>query len=264
VSALGQGDEAPVPGPTPGRGNGLQAATYVAIADLDPRLADAMLDALREEGVAAFAVPITHRHHGDFTLPRYRPLLDRLHVDSAAADNARALLDRRLPEIMADFHPPEREPEQLSDDEIWASIVAAYDAPSADPVPRWPASEDMPGEDRPVARSHEEAGEPAEPEHPPESAPEPPPPAPRAAEEHFVPPPPPPLPTTDPVTRFAWAGLIGGPLFFLLTAILQMRTTSWLAVLAVAAFVGGFVTLVARMKDRGDDDDAGPDNGAVV
>jgi hypothetical protein len=35
-------------------------------------------------------------------------------------------------------------------------------------------------------------------------------------------------------------------------------------VLAVAAFVGGFVTLVARMKDRYPNDDTGPDDGAVV
>jgi hypothetical protein len=272
VSALGQGDEAPVPGPTPRRGNGLQAATYVAIADLDPRLADAMLDALREEGVAAYAVSITHRQHGDFTLPRYRPLLDRLHVDSTATDDARALLDRRLPEIMADFPAPEREPEQLTDDEIWASIVAAYNAPAAEPVRRWPASEDVPDEHPPEARADEEPAKaagpagPAEPAAPEAPAPtgERPPAAPRPAEEHFVPPPPPPLPTADAVTRFAWAGLVGGPLFFLLTAILQMRAASWLAVLAVAAFVAGFVTLVARMKERGGDDETGPDDGAVV
>jgi hypothetical protein len=267
MSALGQGDEAAVPGPTPGRGNGLRAESYVAIADLDPHLADAMLDALREHGVAAYAVPITNRQHGDFTLPRYRPLLDRLHVDSAATDDARALLDQRLPEIMADFRRAERasapEAEQLSDDEIWAGIVAAYDAPAAaDPVPRWPTSEDVPGPGN---------GEPDDGPGP-DDAPEPPADKPAAtsaggaapAEDHFVPPPPPPLPAADTVTRFAWAGMIGGPLFFLLTALLRIQVASWLAVLAVAAFVGGFVTLVARMKDRDPGDGASPDDGAVV
>jgi hypothetical protein len=39
---------------------------------------------------------------------------------------------------------------------------------------------------------------------------------------------------------------------------------NWMAVLAIAAFVGGFVTLVARMKDRPPSDDTGPDDGAVV
>jgi hypothetical protein len=260
VSTRGQGDEAAVPGPTPGRGNGLQADSYDAIADLDPHLADAMLDALREEGVAAYAVPITNRQHGDFTLPRYRPLLDRLHVDSAAIDVARALLDRRLPEIMADFSAAERAsaaaPEQLSDDEIWAGIVAAYDAPSAaDPVPRWPASEDVPSEPDDGAGPDDALAAPPAGTSPVTA---------EASGDHFVPPPPPPLPATDAITRFAWAAIVGGPLFFFLTALLRFRVASWLAVLAVVAFVGGFVTLVARMKDRGPDDGTGPDDGAVI
>ncbi len=293
MAALGQGG-APIPGPTPGRGNGLEAASYIAIADLDPHLADAMLDALREEGVAAYAVPITHRHHGDFTLPRYRRLLDRLHVDSAAAEQARELLDERLPELMADFHGSDEqvaEPEERpTDDEIWASIVAAYDSAVADPVPRWPVNEDLPAEDGPPGRVVRRVGS-AEPEDaaaaaedaaaaanradvsekstepvsrdgqqeaPPAVGPQ------RAAEDHYVPPPPPPLPTADTLTRFAWAGVVGAPLFFIIAVVINMRVANWMVVLAIAAFVGGFVTLVARMKDRPPDDDSGPDDGAVV
>jgi hypothetical protein len=261
MPALGRGDEAPVPGPNRGRSNGLQAASYAPIADLDPHLADAMLRALRDAGVAAYAVPITNRQHGDFTLPRYRPLLDRLHVDSAATDQARALLDERLPEIMAAFRPPAGEPEQRSDDEAWAAILAAYNAPAVEPERPWPASEDVAGDD---ARGEDAASGGREGEEGAAEALRPPAGPPPAPEEHFVPPPPPPLPATDPVTRFAWAGLAGGPLFFLIAAILQIQTARWVAVLAVAAFLGGFVTLVARMKDRLPDDDAGPDDGAVV
>jgi hypothetical protein len=265
MAALGQGG-APVPGPTPGRGNGLQAASYVAIADLDPHLADAMLDALREEGVAAYAVPITHRHHGDFTLPRYRRLLDRLHVDSSAADHAREVLDERLPELMTDFQRTDEqlaEPdERLTDDAIWASIVAAYDSSPADPVPRWPVSEDLPTDDgSPNGRVVRRVGS-GEPDDSPAPAPAA---APTKGEDdHYVPPPPPPLPTADPITRFAWAGVVGGPLFFIIADVLHMRMANWMAVLAIAAFVGGFVTLVARMKDRPPSDDTGPDDGAVV
>ena len=87
-------------------------------------------------------------------------------------------------------------------------------------------------------------------------------PPPRDPEEHFVPPEPPPLPSGDPVTRWAWAGLVGAPLFFVLAALLGWRVEGWTALLAVSAFVAGFVTLVARMSDRHADDD--PDDGAVV
>ena len=43
----------------PGRDNGFVARHYVALADLDPRLAEAMLDVLRVEGIAAYVVPST-------------------------------------------------------------------------------------------------------------------------------------------------------------------------------------------------------------
>jgi hypothetical protein len=79
--------------------------------------------------------------------------------------------------------------------------------------------------------------------------------------EGFVPPEPPPLPRGDAVSRLAWAGVIGGPVF-LLAAVIAWRTAPGILLLAaVAGFVGGFVVLVARMpKHRADDDD----DGAVV
>ena len=83
------------------------------------------------------------------------------------------------------------------------------------------------------------------------------------AEDHYVPPEPPPLPKADPITRLAWIAVVSGPLFFLVTALLRIEVTGLAAFLGVSAFVGGFVTLVARMRDRpaqGDD----PDDGAVV
>ena len=42
---------------------------------------------------------------------------------------------------------------------------------------------------------------------------------------------------------------------------LRKRRIAWVSLLAVAGFIGGFVTLVARM-DGGSDDE--PGNGAVV
>ncbi|MFS4095459.1 hypothetical protein [Streptomyces sp. AF1A] len=82
-------------------------------------------------------------------------------------------------------------------------------------------------------------------------------------EGHFVPPEPPPLPTADTTAKFAWLGVTGGPVLLLLAVLLGWDMTWWLATLAVGGFVGGFVTLVTRMRtdDDGDDD---PGRGAVV
>jgi hypothetical protein len=82
-------------------------------------------------------------------------------------------------------------------------------------------------------------------------------------DEHYVPPAPPPLPRLDPVSKGAWAALFGGPGYLLLAVLLGWVVPSWAAFGAVAAFVGGFATLVVRMCDR-PPDDSGSDDGAVV
>ncbi|MFK3731223.1 hypothetical protein ACI2LJ_13305 [Streptomyces sp. NPDC088090] len=86
-----------------------------------------------------------------------------------------------------------------------------------------------------------------------------------ADEGHFVPPEPPPLPEADTTTKFAWVAVVGGPVLMLLAVLLRWDMTWWLTTLCVGGFLGGFVTLVARMK--GDDEDDGyddPGRGAVV
>jgi hypothetical protein len=55
----------------------------------------------------------------------------------------------------------------------------------------------------------------------------------------------------------------GGPLVLVLATILNISLDGWVGLLAVFAFMAGFVTLVARMKDR-PPNDTGPDDGAVV
>jgi hypothetical protein len=82
-------------------------------------------------------------------------------------------------------------------------------------------------------------------------------------DEHYVPPVPPPLPRLDPVSKGAWAALFGGPGYLLLAVLLGWVVPSWAAFGAVAAFVGGFATLVVRMGDR-PPDDSGSDDGAMV
>jgi hypothetical protein len=172
---------------------------------------------------------------------------------------------------------PTPEPDPLDVDSAFAAIIAGWaDAPSTG---SWPAEEDLTsgrhrrmddprgaragasdqddgGDDDPDDDSLALAGGPLIPSlsgplaEPLDDEP-----------EGFVPPDPPPLPRGDVVSRLAWAGVIGGPIF-LLTAVIGWRTAPQILVLtAVAGFVGGFVVLVSRMpKHRSDDDD----DGAVV
>ncbi|AGP58549.1 hypothetical protein [Streptomyces rapamycinicus] len=83
-------------------------------------------------------------------------------------------------------------------------------------------------------------------------------------EGHFVPPEPPPLPESDTTSRFAWLGVLGGPLLLLGVVLFQVEMVWWIATLGVGGFLGGFVTLVLRMKDDGEEEDDDPGRGAVV
>lgn len=83
-------------------------------------------------------------------------------------------------------------------------------------------------------------------------------------EGHYVPPPPPPLPKVDVTTKFAWIAALGGPLLLLAMVLAQQEITWWMSVLGIGGFLGGFTTLVVRMKDRGEDDEDDPTGGAVV
>ncbi|OEU88674.1 hypothetical protein DB35_18250 [Streptomyces abyssalis] len=84
-------------------------------------------------------------------------------------------------------------------------------------------------------------------------------------EGHFVPPEPPPLPQADTTGKFAWIAVLGGPLLLVFTVLLQQDLTWWITTLGIGGFLGGFATLVARMRDGRDEDDwDDPGRGAVV
>lgn len=81
-------------------------------------------------------------------------------------------------------------------------------------------------------------------------------------EGHFVPPEPPPLPESDLASKLAWLGVLGGPVLLLLAILLGWEMTWWLTTLCIGGFLGGFATLVMRMRTDDEDDD--PGRGAVV
>lgn len=229
------------------RENGLSADAYTPLIDLVPELADQLLTVLRENGIAAYA--LAGRSGGP-------DVLDHVHVDAAQKAEAERLLHSS---VLRDRMAP---PPELDEDAIFAEIVAGFGEIPKD-VP-WPDQENLGPKDDdgqdvsgalPTARVVYSSEASREEEFPPpgEELDE--------DEGHYEPPPPPPLPTGDPATRLAWLCLVGGPLYILATVIFRWQAPGWAAFMAVAAFIGGFVTLVLRMGDEPRD---GDDDGAVV
>ncbi|MDG9716207.1 hypothetical protein [Streptomyces sp. DH24] len=190
----------------------------------------------------------------------------------------------------------DREPDEkgapLDEDAAWAAIVAGYgdeppDPPGAKPFKsiedlallesetntepeaparKAPAGDDEPEEERPASarpvgssvsfapgigpRDYSVA-EPSEEDFEEDD------------EGHFVPPEPPPLPEADVTAKFAWLGVLGGPVLLLLAVLLGWDMTWWLTTLGIGGFLGGFVTLVMRMTP-GDEEEDDPGRGAVV
>ncbi|MFD7158483.1 hypothetical protein ACFV9C_28050 [Kribbella sp. NPDC059898] len=214
------------------RDNGLTATSYTSLGGIDPLVAEAVLDALKAAGIAAYCENQSEAH-------------DEIFVDAEAVDRARPVIDRS------------------TEDAEWRSLVEQFNKPSApghdggeDPVPRWPASEDVDEKYEPLIDVPTgltvQADVPAE--EPPKKRDDP--------HDHFVPPEPPRGPRLDWVSRLAWLGLLGGPLLLIAAAVFDFGTGR-ITTLAVVGFIGGFLTLVLRMKDRLPPGDGG-DDGAVV
>ena len=270
---------------TPNRNNGLSAERYAPLVDLEPQFADALLEALRDEGVAAYAAPApgVRGPYMDVRLPNTPT--DRVWVDAGATDAARAVLDARRGEYStgqgggehdsppADLVPIATEDADPSADEkdfdaAWREIVAGYGKTGTDQVARWSPAEDVETDTPNAAGSWRvlRRSEPEDPEDEGWGVPED---RPRLdlpdqveiEEEHYVPPPPPPLPRIDFHTKLAWVGVIGGPLFLILFTALDWSPIAGANFFAIAAFVGGFASLVYRMKD---DPPNHGDDGAIV
>jgi hypothetical protein len=125
-----------------GRDNGLSAASYKPLVDLHPRLADAMLDALAESGVAAYAAPAVRPFVADLYAPVLRGPVDRLWVDADAEPTARTVLERTLPALRAEME----DPRPSGDRAAGASRHAPDSEPRPHPVSGGAAEPDEPVE----------------------------------------------------------------------------------------------------------------------
>jgi hypothetical protein len=82
-------------------------------------------------------------------------------------------------------------------------------------------------------------------------------------DERYVPAPLPPPAKLDSISKAAVVAVIAGPGYLLIASVFMHWTISALALfIAVAAFIGGFVTLVVKLGDRSRRDD--DDDGAVL
>ncbi|MBV2153611.1 hypothetical protein RZ50_012235 [Kitasatospora sp. SUK 42] len=181
---------------------------------------------------------------------------------------------------------PRRAPErsQAEQDAIFAALVAQFDDPVDLTNPNWPEVENLRAQNELKGGFKDGVGPKGDPDDLSELAPQP---RPRSgrpvlpaagagagprdfelAEEtdegHFVPPEPPPLPPADVTAKFAWLAVLGGPALLLIDAVVWREVSGWPAWVGITAFLGGFVTLVTRMRDRDEDEPEDPDNGAVV
>ncbi|MEV0095726.1 hypothetical protein [Streptomyces sp. NPDC050738] len=175
----------------------------------------------------------------------------------------------------------EREPQPIDEEAVWAAIVAGYGEEPKDPTGTKPfkSVEDLALLEDDVNETPSPATKPEKPEKPalgssvvfaPGVG------GPRdfsvaepkdddlddSDEGHFVPPDPE-LPEADVTSKFAWLAVVGGPVLLLLAVLLGWEMTWWLTLLGVGGFLGGFGTLVARMK-HDDEDGDDPGRGAVV
>ncbi|WP_051829668.1 MULTISPECIES: hypothetical protein [Streptomyces] len=198
-----------------------------------------------------------------------------------AQDPADDAEDSTAPEAPAEPRPrraPERS--QAEQDEIFAALVAQFDDPVDLNNPNWPEVENLRAQNE--LKGGYKDGTRGDQDDLSDLAPQP---RPRSGrpvlpaaesgprdfelaedtdEGHFVPPEPPPLPEADVTAKFAWLAVLGGPALLLVDAVVWREISGWPAWVGITAFLGGFVTLVARMKDRDEDEPEDPDHGAVV
>ena len=237
--------------PRRGRGrrdNGLDAALWSPVRDVDPRVGEHLLDLLGAAGIAAYLEPATDVGPYTRTVFLPSPPTDRLFVDRGRVREGRELVEQHGDDH-ADDHADDRADDRadgpqrerlparrdVDEDAEWARIVRAYEAENgrlvvdrepADLPP--PTPHEVPVLDRP--------------------------------DEHFEPPPPPPVGLPSPNTLYASLLIAAGALLVVAPGAVGLTLDVGL-VLGVAAVVSGVFMLVSRMRERSVEDG---DDGAVV
>ena len=233
------------------RDNGLDAALWSPLRDVDPRVGEHLLEVLHTAGIPAYLEPSADVGPYTRTVFLPSPPLDRLFVDRSRRGEARALVDEHVPpgedrrrEAVPEPPAVRRPPEQgagpgadrdLDEDAEWARIVAAFEQEHGRPVvPERPSDAPPPGPHEPPVLDR--------------------------PDEHFEPPLPPPIPAPAPASLYAVLLVAAG--LVLVGAPGRLGLSSDLGlVLGVAVIAGGVAMLVYRMRDRSPDDDG---DGAVV
>jgi hypothetical protein len=220
------------------RDNGLDAALWSPLRDVDPRVGEHLLDVLYDAGIPAYLEPAADVGPYTRTVFLPSPPSDRLFVDRGRRAEARELVDAHADEhARGPVHERARLRRDLDEDAEWARIVAAFEAEHGH----------MTVEDSPA---------------------EPPAPAPPPAEpdvldrpdEHFEPPPPPKVPVPKPSTLYSFLLVAAGIVLIWAPSVIGLSDDLGL-VLGFAAVAAGVGTAVSRMRERSTDDG---DDGAVV
>lgn len=237
---------------------GLPAAAYAKLVDVDPPIAEHVLDLLAQARIPAYAEPLVGDTgpYRDVRAPD-RPTT-RIYVEKGRLAEARSAIADGLPSLRADFHADAAARADADDmkrasaeriEAAWDDIVAGFHTAEAPPRPGSEGS----GLSQRLVREH------TQPDAPPPGGPRDYVLADTPDDESFTPPAPPPMPRPrDRFDAFAWAGVLGGPLAIILAFVLGLG--GWVAAAGFAAFTAGFVTLIARTSDRREDGD----DGAVV
>jgi hypothetical protein len=183
-------------GPRSGsRDNGLRCAGYIAVGDVDPRVADDLLETLRSEGIAAYVSPTPSAQGGYLDVPVPTSLTDRLYADSTQAERATELLAAAPSRAPATPMPPPMPGHEIDFESEWAKLVGTLQSPDAPTEPL--------------------GGPAADPD----------------LEGHFVPPPPPPLPRLRPVTIASLVAILLG--LIMIVTNLDGGALIWLAIVAI-------------------------------
>ena len=241
------------------RANALDAASFVRLSDVDPRVVEPLLDALEDAGVAAYAEPqsqgSSYTEHVRPPRSRHR-LEEQIWVDRERRDLASSVVSAELPGLLAELQGPE------STDAEFDAIVASWDDAVVPAVPPWPVHEDLDvttrdPDDAAIQRSPTHPGggeEDDDDDHAYSEGPD----------DHFVPPPPAPVPPPSQATKYALAGLALGFAFLLgAQQLLGFPSSSTMRYVGVLMILASVATLVSRMRDAPPIDE-GPDDGAVV